>query len=101
MQEMEVVPLFGDIVIGPFNYVQKLPNFDRQYWPKCLDGTPSRQSTLINNMAVYRQQHTDIICELMSHSLDRNKLVQVELVFSPYRFSLSILYYELLSVLCQ
>jgi hypothetical protein len=74
---MEVVPLFGDIVIGPFNYVQKLPNFDRQHWPKCTDGIASRQSTVINNMAVFRQQHADIICELMSHSTGSSKLVQV------------------------
>jgi len=76
-QEHEVVPLFGDVVIGPFNYVQKTANYDAQHWRQCLTDGTSQQATILTRMAEYRQQHVELICELMLLSDQRHKLVQV------------------------
>ena len=76
-QEHEVVPLFGDVVIGPFNYVQKTMNYDPQHWPRCLNATASQQATILTNMSEYRHQHSELICELLLLSGQRQKLVQV------------------------
>jgi len=74
-----VVPLFGDVVIGPFNYVQKTANYDAQHWPRCLNAGPSQQATILTRMSEYRQQHVELMCELMLFSDERRKLVQVNL----------------------
>jgi hypothetical protein len=81
---MEVVPLFGDVVIGPFNYVTNLKTFDKQHWPRCTDGSISRQATLLSNMVTYRQQHSELICELMMHSEERVKIIKVSVVAVSY-----------------
>ena len=31
--ELEVVPLFGDMQIAPFNYVKKMKHYDPSKWP--------------------------------------------------------------------
>ena len=31
--ELEVVPLFGDMQIAPFNYVKKMKHYDASKWP--------------------------------------------------------------------
>jgi len=72
-----VVPLFGDVVIGPFNYVQKTANYDPQHWRQCLTAGSSQQATILPRMSEYRQQHVELICELMLLSEQRHKLVQV------------------------
>jgi len=76
-QEHEVVPLFGDVVIAPFNYVQTTANFDPQHWPRCLSVGVSQQATILTRMHEYRQQHVELMCELMLLSNERRMLVQV------------------------
>ena len=39
--ELEVVPLFGDMQIAPFNYVKKTPNFDASKWPLAMAASNS------------------------------------------------------------
>jgi len=79
-QEHEVVPLFGDVVIGPFNYVEKTANYDPQHWPRCLYVGASQQATVLNHMSEYRQQHAELMCELMLLSDQRRTLVEVNIV---------------------
>ena len=76
-----MVPLFGDVVIGPFNYVQKMANYDPQHWPRCVSAGASQQSTIVTRMAEYRQQHVELMCELMLLSDERQKLFQVSYIF--------------------
>ena len=64
-------------MIGPFNYVQKTTNYDPQHWRQCLTAGPSQQATILTRMSEYRQQHVELICELMLLSGQRDKLVQV------------------------
>jgi len=75
-----VVPLFGDVVIGPFNYVQKTVNYDPQHWRQCLTDASSQQATILTRMTEYRQQHAELICELIQLSDQRHQLVQVTLL---------------------
>ncbi|KAK2705972.1 hypothetical protein QYM36_016105 [Artemia franciscana] len=35
MVNLEVVPLFGDMQIAPFNYVKRSKNYDMSKWPLC------------------------------------------------------------------
>jgi len=87
LKEHEVVPLFGDVVIGPFNYVQKTANYDPQHWRQCLTAGPSHQATILTRMCEYRQQHVELICELMMLSGERQKLVQVTVAAAVLDYS--------------
>jgi len=75
-----VVPLFGDVVIGPFNFVEKTANYDPQHWPRCLSAGASQQATILAHMSEYRQQHAELLCELMLLSDQRHKLIEVNSV---------------------
>jgi len=81
-----VVPLFGDVVIAPFNYVQKTVNYDPQHWPRCMSAGASQQATILTRMSEYRQQHVELMCELMLLSDQRRNLLKVnkELQFLVY-----------------
>lgn len=72
-----MVPLFGDVVIGPFIYIHQTANFDPQHWPRCCSTGVSQQSTVLTRMSEYRQQHVELMCELMLLSDQRHKLIQV------------------------
>ena len=39
--DLEVVPLFGDMQIAPFNYVKKTKNFDASKWPMAMAASNS------------------------------------------------------------
>ena len=39
--ELEVVPLFGDMQIAPFNYVKKTKNFDPSKWQMAMAASNS------------------------------------------------------------
>lgn len=72
-----MVPLFGDVVIGPFNYVQKTANFDAQHWLRCQSAGVSQQATILSQMSEYRQQHVELMCDIMLLSDLHRKLVHV------------------------
>ena len=40
---IEVVPLFGDIMIAPFEYIKKTPHYDASKWQLCNSGQLSAQ----------------------------------------------------------
>ena len=40
---IEVVPLFGDIMIAPFEYIKKTPHYDSSKWQLCNSGQLSAQ----------------------------------------------------------
>lgn len=60
------MPLFGDMMIGPFNYVQKMKNYDPNNWPKCASSNiVGSQQTFVSQMPANRQKHTEVICEFL------------------------------------
>ena len=74
-----MVPLFGDVVIGPFNFVEKTANYDPQHWPRCLSAGASQQATILMHMSEYRHQHVGLMCELMLLSDERHQLIEVNI----------------------
>ena len=65
-QQQEVVILYGDMSIRPFEYVRKTPNFDQANWPECASATrvSSQSSVLLDQLPSIRTQHTAYISEL-------------------------------------
>lgn len=52
-------------MIGPFNYVQKMKNYDPDNWPKCTSSSTGSQLTLVSQLPTNRQRHTEVICEFL------------------------------------
>lgn len=66
---MEVVPLFGDMQIAPFNYVKRSKQFDASKWPLCSAvGTLSSQADLNRYLPQIREDHIKYISELARYS---------------------------------
>ena len=64
LQAEEVVPLFGDMMIGPFRYIQMTPNYDPLKWEKCNSEATSSQAEILKKMPELRLQHTQLVCDL-------------------------------------
>ncbi|KAK2176606.1 hypothetical protein NP493_652g02000 [Ridgeia piscesae] len=63
-KQLEVVPLFGDMMTKPFSYIEMSPNFDATRWPQCLSEQPSAQTQLIKQLPLVRAQYVQLVCEL-------------------------------------
>ncbi|KAI0228538.1 Cytoplasmic FMR1-interacting protein [Lamellibrachia satsuma] len=63
-KQLEVVPLFGDMMTVPFSYIEMSPNFDATKWPQCLSEQPSAQMQLVKQLPLVRQQYIQLVCEL-------------------------------------
>ncbi len=68
LQQLEVVPLFGDMQIAPFNYIKKTPNFESGKWPISMSNQTSSQADLLSHMDGMREDHVKYISELARHS---------------------------------
>lgn len=97
LKQVEVLPLFGDMMFRAFNYIERTPNFDASHWPKCMSGDASPQSSLVNLMPTYRQQHANVLSEytLTMQGIQRNKVesqeIKVELAGRAYDLAISVL----------
>ncbi|XP_021955004.1 cytoplasmic FMR1-interacting protein isoform X2 [Folsomia candida] len=68
-KNLEVVPLFGDMQIAPFNYVKRSKQFDASKWPLCTaQGTLSVQADLNRYLPQIRDDHIKYISELARYS---------------------------------
>uniref|UniRef100_T1IPJ0 Cytoplasmic FMR1-interacting protein n=1 Tax=Strigamia maritima TaxID=126957 RepID=T1IPJ0_STRMM len=67
-KQLEVVPLFGDMQIAPFNYIRRSPHFDASKWPLCSANTVSPQSDLMQHLPTIRDDHVKYISELARYS---------------------------------
>ncbi|CAF3028948.1 unnamed protein product [Rotaria sp. Silwood2] len=66
---VEVVPLYGDMQIAPFNYIKKSPNFDPSKWPICNDtSTSSMQGNLLMQLPEIREEHERFIADLARYT---------------------------------
>ncbi len=67
--ELEVVPLFGDMQIAPFNYVRKTMHFDAGKWPLSAQTNPhSPQANLMVHLPRMRDDHLKFSSELARYS---------------------------------
>ncbi|XP_065556681.1 cytoplasmic FMR1-interacting protein-like isoform X2 [Artemia franciscana] len=67
-KNLEVVPLFGDMQIAPFNYVKRSKNYDMSKWPLCAPGSESPQSNLMIHLPQIREENMKFTSELARHS---------------------------------
>ncbi|GAB6019487.1 Cytoplasmic FMR1-interacting protein 1 [Chamberlinius hualienensis] len=67
-KSLEVVPLFGDMQIAPFNYIKRSPHFDPSKWPLCSANSPSPQADLLQHLPTIREDHMRYITELARYS---------------------------------
>ncbi|CAF1631788.1 unnamed protein product [Adineta ricciae] len=66
---VEVVPLYGDMQIAPFNYIKKSPNFDPSKWPICNDASSSSmQGNLLMQLPEIREEHERFIADLARYT---------------------------------
>ena len=68
LQNLEMVPLYGDMMIAPYNYIKNGPNFDPSKWPACESSHPSPQSNLLGSLEVIRERHMEYISQLSRQS---------------------------------
>ncbi|CAH1778161.1 unnamed protein product [Owenia fusiformis] len=67
-KQLEVVPLYGDMQIAPFYFIQRMPHYDSSKWPMCTSSSISSQSNLLSNLEHIRDAHTRYTSELARHS---------------------------------
>ncbi|XP_074651924.1 cytoplasmic FMR1-interacting protein 2-like isoform X2 [Tubulanus polymorphus] len=68
LKQLEVVPLFGDMQIAPFNYIKKSPHYDPSKWPACSGNAASTQCNLLEQIGSMREEHTRFVSELARYS---------------------------------
>ena len=71
--DLEIVPLFGDMQIAPFNYVKKTKNFDPSKWPLAVAASnsytnQSPQANLQIHLLKMRDDHLKFSSELARYS---------------------------------
>ena len=67
-QNLEVVPLFGDMQIAPFNYIKRSKTYDASRWPLCGATLPSPQADLMVHLPQIREDHVKFTSELARYS---------------------------------
>lgn len=72
LQNLEVVPLFGDMQIAPFNYVKRSKNFEPGKWPLSSSNNISPQADLMVHLPQIREDHEKYISELARYSNEVN-----------------------------
>lgn len=68
-KNLEVVPLFGDMQIAPFNYIKRSKHYDPSRWPlSSALHPPSPQADLMVHLPQIRDDHQNYIAELARYS---------------------------------
>ncbi|GIX94913.1 cytoplasmic FMR1-interacting protein [Caerostris darwini] len=67
-KQLEMVPLFGDMQIAPFNYIKRSPHYDQSRWPLASSSSPSPQSDLLQYLPTIRDEYVRYISELARHN---------------------------------
>ncbi|XP_015370869.1 PREDICTED: cytoplasmic FMR1-interacting protein [Diuraphis noxia] len=67
-KNLEVVPLFGDMQIAPFNYIKRSKHFEPGRWPLSSSPQISPQADLMVHLPQIREDHVKYISELARYS---------------------------------
>lgn len=87
-QQLEVVPLYGDMQIKPYHYIQKSLNFDPSRWTFCESSQLSPQSNLLANLEAIREDHMAYISQLARHSNEVNLASSLQCFCLPSHYPL-------------
>ena len=66
--DLQVVPLFGDMQIAPFNYIKNSKSFDGSKWPLSNSINISPQANLLVHLPKMREEHIKYTSELARYS---------------------------------
>jgi len=66
--DLQVVPLFGDMQIAPFNYVKNSKIFEPNKWPQSNSAAVSPQANMLPHVARMREEHIKYTSELARYS---------------------------------
>jgi len=66
--DLQVVPLFGDMQIAPFNYIKNSKMFDASKWPLSNSTNISPQANLLIHLPKMREEHIKYTSELARYS---------------------------------
>merc|ERR1712106_1003892 len=66
--DLQVVPLFGDMRIAPFNYIKNSKTFDGSKWPLSNSVNISPQANLLVHLPKMREEHIKYTSELARYS---------------------------------
>ena len=61
---MEVVPLYGDMMIAPFNFIKQTPNYDPDKWTHCTSEKNNAQGQITKVIRELREQHLHLVTQL-------------------------------------
>ncbi|CDS40695.1 P53 inducible protein [Echinococcus multilocularis] len=67
-KECEVVNLFGDMSVEPFNYVKQTLSYDPSKWPECTGIRVSSQGVLLTHMTRFVNEYTSLTADLAWHT---------------------------------
>ncbi|KAI1287333.1 Cytoplasmic FMR1-interacting protein [Halotydeus destructor] len=68
-KNLEMVPLFGDMQIAPFQtYIKKSPKYDATKWPLSSSTAQSNQADILQYVPQIREDYVSYISELSRHS---------------------------------
>lgn len=67
-KNLEVVPLFGDMQIAPFNYIKRSKHYDPSKWPLSSSQAISPQADLMVHLPQIREDHVKYISELARYT---------------------------------
>lgn len=66
--DLQVVPLFGDMQIAPFNYIKNSKTFDGSKWPLSNSVNISPQANMLVHLPKMREEHIKYTSELARYS---------------------------------
>ena len=58
------MPLYGDMMIGPFQFIQRTPNYAPDKWPSCNSSKESAQANLLKHLPAVRAEYIALMSEL-------------------------------------
>jgi len=67
-KHMEVVPLYGDMMVTPFSYIRASKNYDESKWPHCTSASGSNQAQIKGKIADIKSHHDRLLCDLTSQT---------------------------------
>ncbi|XP_052277859.1 cytoplasmic FMR1-interacting protein-like isoform X1 [Dreissena polymorpha] len=68
LKQLEIVPLYGDMQVAPYQYIKKSVNYDASKWPECESSKVSPQSNILAHLEPIREDHMSYISQLSRHS---------------------------------
>ncbi|KAL3312817.1 Cytoplasmic FMR1-interacting protein 2, partial [Cichlidogyrus casuarinus] len=67
-KECEVVNLFGDMSVEPFNYIKQTPSYEASKWPECNSSKLSTQGNFLVHLPRFREEFSMLLADLAWHT---------------------------------